>query len=143
MKLIAAILILITIMVEANQKRPEDMIRVRPGGHGPDYAKEWEAYKEFQSHCRSVDKATFDTYTEAMQREIIADLTVTANQGIPFTPRLAGMAMADKRGAQEQLKKLGFDPNAKVDVPDSAQPHTVMNGEKIVTKVVDEKQQEL
>ena len=53
-------------MVETNQKKPEDMSRQRPSGHGPQLAAEWEAYKEFQNHCRTVDKATFDTYSEEM-----------------------------------------------------------------------------
>ena len=54
-------------MVEST-KKPEEMCRVRPKGHGLEYAEEWEAYGEFKTHCKTVDKKTFDSYEKGMQR---------------------------------------------------------------------------
>ena len=94
-------------MVEG--RKPEDMCMDRPAGHGPEYAKEWEAFREFKNLCMKVDRGTFKTYSEEVQNKIIANVRITANQGIPCTPRLAGMAFADKKAAQNQLARLTGD----------------------------------
>ena len=91
-------------MVEA--RKPEDMCTERPAGHGPEYAAEWAAFREFKNLCMRVDKGTFKTYSEEMQQKIVANVRITATQGIPCTPRLAGMAFADRQAAIKQLNSL-------------------------------------
>ena len=49
-------------MVEG--RKPEEMCTDRPAGHGPEFAAEWAAFREFKNLCMRVDKGTFKTYSE-------------------------------------------------------------------------------
>ena len=88
-------------MVEA--RKVEEMCMEHPKGHGPDYAEEWEKFREFHTLCKTIDKGTFDSYPENVQRKIIENITRIANQGIPMTPNLATRAWRDRQAARARL----------------------------------------
>ena len=116
-------------MVEST-KKPEDMCRERPKGHGPEYMAEWQAYSEFKEHCKTVKKATFDTYSKEMQLTIIRHLTIMSTQGVPMTPNLASQCVAEIKVARQQLKDLKAKPAAPETIEKIAQPTISFGGGK-------------
>ena len=73
----------------------------------------WEVYHQWKDLAFSISLTEYNNLEEGPRNQIKEILLKFETMGIPMTPRLAGMAIKDKRNAKEQVEALNLQQAQK------------------------------
>ena len=82
---------------------------------GDEEASGGDANWKKMRYALGLTQSAFDSLADHQKSALHAKLVATMNQSIPPTPRLAGMALQDRRKAKAQLEAFGLALDALAD----------------------------
>ena len=94
----------------------------------------WDVYKQWKAIAFSISLSEYNNLEDVPRNQIKQILLKYETMGIPMTPRLAGMAMSDKRNAMRQVEALNLKQAQKQYVPDGSENFgvgTIVGGKDI------------
>merc|ERR1711976_301896 len=86
---------------------PEDIPDTSKISTEEDSQNYWRIYREWKAIAFVITKEQFENLKENNRQTVKEMLIKISKQGIPMTPRLAGMALADRNKAKSQVELLG------------------------------------
>ena len=72
----------------------------------------WPVYHQWKAIAFRISKEDYESLDEAPKKQLKTIILKYENVSIPMTPRLAGMALSDKRNAARQINNLGLREEA-------------------------------
>ena len=94
----------------------------------------WDVYNQWKAIAFSISLSEYNNLDDVPRNQIKQILLKYETMGIPMTPRLASMAISEKRNAMRQVEALNLKQAQKQYVPDGSENFgvgTIVGGKNI------------